>query len=125
MTGGDWGAPSPDQATPSSEAQPLTAFSGLSRHMKDSGPLPGLGLSLGKGPPMSSSCGESRAEQREFANRSQAAETSGSPAPRRGRVGQGGNRRCCRARRGPTGPAGQLLWAGSSCFFGAHSWGCV
>lgn len=68
---------------------------------------------------MSSSCGESRAERRELANRSQDAETLGSPAPRGGRVGQVWNRRCCRARLGPTGLAGQLLWVST------HSWGCV
>lgn len=51
------------------------------------GPLPGPGLLLGKGPPMSSSCGESRAEKRELANCSQDPESLGKPALGRGKVG--------------------------------------
>ena len=62
------------------------------------GPLPGLGLLFGKGPLMSSSCGESGAEGRELANCSQDPESLGrlelerGKGPVRPRVGQVGNR---------------------------------
>lgn len=86
--GGSWGTLWLSPASPR-EAQPPSGPSQGQAGTKKAaeGPLPGPRLLFGKGPPMTSSCGESWAEKREFANPIQDPESLGRPTQGRGRVG--------------------------------------